>query len=160
MVNVLFVCLGNICRSPLAEGVFQTLIDQEGLGGQINAESCGTGNYHIGEKPHPLSRRVAQSNGIELRSRARQFVPSDFEDFDYILAMDASNKRNLGTFNGFELAKEKVFLIREFDDALSGKDLRDTYGGDFGDFEECYRLLKECCNNLLTFVKKEHPELS
>lgn len=153
MINILFVCLGNICRSPLAEGVFQHLVEQEGLSGQISCDSCGTSSYHIGEKAHPMSRRVAQENGIELTSRARQFVFSDFKDFDYVIAMDASNKRNLKTFNGFSAASDKVFLMREFDDSKSGKDVMDPYGGDMGDYEYCYQILRESCSNFLEHVK-------
>ncbi|MGB0524146.1 MAG: low molecular weight protein-tyrosine-phosphatase [Flammeovirgaceae bacterium] len=155
MINVLFVCLGNICRSPLAEGVFQHLVEQAGLGGQIHCESCGTSSYHIGERAHPMSRRVAQENGIELTSRARQFLPRDFEDFDYVVAMDASNVRNLKSFSGYADAKEKVFLMRKFDDAQSSKDVMDPYGGDIGDYEYCYEILSESCANFLAYIKEK-----
>lgn len=159
MLNVLFVCLGNICRSPLAEGVFDDLIQKEGLGEQVSCDSCGTSSYHIGEQAHPMSRRVAHENSIELTSRARQFEPNDFQEFDYIITMDASNKRNLRTFQGYNDASGKIFLMREFDHALSGKDVADPYGGEIRDYEYCYKILKESCGNFIKYMKKQHPQL-
>ena len=156
MINVLFVCLGNICRSPLAEGIFQHFVDEADLAGQISCDSCGTSSYHIGESAHPMSRRVAQSNGIELTSRARQFKSHDFEDFDYIIAMDYSNIKNLASFDGYKNGESKVFKMRKFDNAQTARDVMDTYGGDFSDFEHCFEVLKECCGNLLTHIQKQH----
>ena len=95
MIRVLFVCLGNICRSPLAEGIFQHLVEEKSLQDKINIDSCGTSGYHAGEKAHHLSRKVAQSHGIELRSRSRQLKSTDFQEFDYMIAMDTSNIQNI-----------------------------------------------------------------
>jgi len=159
MIRIVFVCLGNICRSPLAEGICTALLEQQGLSHQVSCDSAGTGNYHVGEEAHFLSRRVASEHGITLTSRSRQFESSDFQEFDYIIVMDASNKRNLRAFDGYHEADQKVFLMREFDHVLSGKDVRDTYGGDYNDFQECYSILNQCCGHLIQFLKKQHSQL-
>lgn len=159
MIQVVFVCLGNICRSPLAEGILNSFLEKEGLSHQVTCDSAGTGNYHVGETAHPMSRRVAHENGIELTSRSRQFESSDFNTFDYIIVMDASNKRNLRAFDGYDQAAQKVFLMREFDHALSGKDVEDTYYGGYNGFEVCYKILNECCGNVIHYLKKQHPQL-
>ena len=156
MINVLFVCLGNICRSPLAEGVFQKLAEEEGLASEISVDSCGTSNYHIGELAHESSRKVAKINGINLTHRARQISSEDFGDFDYILAMDSSNIRNMSLLEGFDKHQDKVSLLRAFDNGQSEKAVDDPYGGDFGDFEECYRIVEESSRNLLEHIRREH----
>ncbi len=155
MINVLFVCLGNICRSPLAEGVFQKLVEDKGLSSQFSVDSCGTSAYHIGELPHHLSRKVAQLHGMELTHRARQLSSQDYKQFDYILAMDASNLRNMQQVAGFAKAKDKVSLLRAFDNQQSSKAVDDPYGGDMSDFEDCYQIVKESCENLLAKIQKE-----
>lgn len=155
MINVLFVCLGNICRSPLAEGVFQKLVEDEGLADSFQVDSCGTSAYHIGELPHQSSRKVAKKNGITLTHQARQLVSSDYQEFDYILAMDASNIRNMKLVNGFKEGEGKVSLLRTFDNQQSGSAVDDPYGGDFSDFEDCYNIVKESCQNLLAHIKQE-----
>lgn len=94
--HVLFVCLGNICRSPTAHGVFQTLVGQAGLADRIIVDSCGTGSFHVGEPPDPRTIRAALRREYDLSTlRARQFKPDDFARFDYILAMDRMNLGNL-----------------------------------------------------------------
>ncbi|MEC8424342.1 MAG: low molecular weight protein-tyrosine-phosphatase, partial [Myxococcota bacterium] len=92
-ISVCFVCLGNICRSPTAEGVFRERVDEAGLSDRIHIDSAGTGAYHAGEPADPRSRAEARRRGVELRSISRQFQPSDFQRFDYILAMDEANLR-------------------------------------------------------------------
>src|SRR5688572_8369678 len=95
MINVLFVCLGNICRSPLAEGIFKDIVKKKGLNNKISIDSAGTGNYHIGADPDHRSIKVARKYDIELDHKARQFVKRDFDDFDYIIAMDQNNYDNI-----------------------------------------------------------------
>ncbi|MFN3316607.1 MAG: low molecular weight protein-tyrosine-phosphatase, partial [Raineya sp.] len=94
-MKILFVCLGNICRSPLAEGIFRKLVEEAGLREQIEVDSAGTSAYHIGELPDYRTRQVAEKNGIMLTHKARQFKKSDFDEFDYILAADKNNLAHL-----------------------------------------------------------------
>ena len=98
--RVLFVCLGNICRSPLAEGIFQHAVDEAGLSGSYGVDSAGTSAYHRGEPADERSAAVAERHGVELTSRARAVVASDYTDFDVILAMDDENERAMRTMTG------------------------------------------------------------
>ncbi|MDX1629630.1 MAG: low molecular weight protein-tyrosine-phosphatase, partial [Fulvivirga sp.] len=95
MIKVLFVCLGNICRSPLAEGIFKKRIKEHGLVGQVEVDSCGTSQYHIGEPPDERTVANAASNAIKLDHEARQFLKKDFRQFDYIIPMDDANLQNI-----------------------------------------------------------------
>ncbi|WP_249863126.1 low molecular weight protein-tyrosine-phosphatase, partial [Paenibacillus konkukensis] len=101
MIRVLFVCLGNICRSPMAEAVFRSKVKEAGLEDRIAADSAGTGSWHVGQPPHEGTRRILQRNGIDYAGiRARQTTAADFESFDYIIAMDSSNIDNLRVLPG------------------------------------------------------------
>jgi len=159
MVKVLFVCLGNICRSPLAEGVFIDLVDQNQLTEQIQVDSAGTGGWHVGDKPDPRSQKVANNNGIELTSKARKLQLTDFNEFDYIIGMDRANIRNINDLANAlpKPYKAKVRMMREFEQKTGRvRDVEDPYyGGDKG-FEEAFRILKHCNQNFLNFLKKEH----
>ena len=96
MVNVLFVCLGNICRSPTAEGVFRALIEREGLAGKVGVDSAGTGAWHIGNPPDRRAQAAARGRGVDISAqRARQVELADFDAFDYVIAMDRSNHADL-----------------------------------------------------------------
>ena len=114
MVNVLFVCMGNICRSPTAEGVFRHLVQQEGHSGWIETDSAGTHAYHVGEQPDRRSQQTAKTRGIDLSDlRARQAISKDFQEFDYVLAMDNDNYQILQGLcpDGFD---EKLSLFLNF----------------------------------------------
>jgi protein-tyrosine phosphatase len=139
----------------LAEGIFRRLAEEAGLSAVLSADSCGTSSYHIGELPHALSREVARRHGIELTHRARQLSPSDFKRFDYLLAMDASNAKHIRQVSGAQQAAGKLSLMRRFDNEQSGSPVADPYGGDLGDFEECYQVLEESCRNLLAHIRQE-----
>ncbi len=156
MIKVLFVCLGNICRSPLAEEVFRDLVKSEGLASKISCDSCGTSRYHIGELAHHLSRDVAVRNGLELTHKARQLKSEDFSDFDYLIGMDNQNIQNMKNLRGAEKSNQKIFLMREFDNAKSKKAVSDPYGGDEADFDDCYEILHESCKNFLNQLKVNH----
>src|SRR5690348_8407096 len=95
MIRVCFVCLGNICRSPTAEAVMRDLVERAGLADQIEVDSAGTGDWHVGQPPDARSMAAARARGIEMAGRARQFTSEDWERFDYVLAMDRSNFENL-----------------------------------------------------------------
>ncbi|GAB4131034.1 MAG: low molecular weight protein-tyrosine-phosphatase [Raineya sp.] len=151
-MKVLFVCLGNICRSPLAEGIFMDLVKKADLQGFIEVDSAGTAAYHVGEFPDPRTRQVAEKNGIILTHRARQFVKSDFDEFDYILAADKSNLNHLKMLQSTP-SKAKLHLIRDWE----GKNLEvpDPYYGTMKDFEEGFQILRKALILFLEDLRKE-----
>src|SRR5690606_15152547 len=135
VISVCFVCLGNICRSPTAEGVFQALIEAEGLAGRVRVDSAGTAAYHVGERADARSRAFAKKRGYELASVARQFAAADFGVFDYVLAMDSQNLRDLEKLAKLSQHVPKhLGLLRDFDaSAGPGASVPDPYyGGDRG----------------------------
>jgi len=143
MKKILFVCLGNICRSPLAEGVFSHLADQKGL--DVQVDSAGTSAFHIGEAPDHRMRQTALKNGISLTSRSRQILPQDGQEFDYIFAMDQSNYRDILRILGPSVTAQ-VALFRDFDPAIEGKaDVPDPYYGGLQGFEEVYQIVYRTC---------------
>lgn len=149
--HILFVCLGNICRSPLAEGVFNHLAAQAGRAREFEVDSCGTANYHVGERPDPRTLAVARNHGIALNRRARQFERSDFDTFDLIVAMDRSNASDLLSFSDLKPEhRNKIRLLREFDPQADGSlDVPDPwYGGPDG-FEAVYQMLQRSAKRLL-----------
>ena len=150
--SVLFVCLGNICRSPLAHGIFQHLVEQQGLADKFHIDSCGTGAWHIGNPPDPRSIQTAAIYGIDITyQRARQFDPStDIERFDHIIPMDKSNHRDLLDLG---VPTSKLALMRSFDPTLTNpQDVPDPYyGGDDG-FDKVYHMLTRACEGLLDHI--------
>jgi len=156
MIRVLFVCLGNICRSPLAEGIFKELVKQRKLNHFIATDSAGTANYHIGDTPHHISCQVAQNHGITLDHRGQQLKKRHFDEFDYILVMDDMNLRDTLQLAGSSTHKAKIFKMRNFDNAQSGKDVEDPYGYKLPVFEECYQILYESCQNFLDNLIQQH----
>ena len=157
MVKVLFVCLGNICRSPLAEGIFKYKVKQEGLVDKVHVESAGTSGWHIGERPDPRSIEIAEQKGIYLDSYGRKAVNTDFKDFDYIIAMDGNNFSDLKRLPASsENGAAKLKLMRDFDEIGKGQDVPDPYyGGDDG-FSYVFDLLDRSCQNLLEKIKEDH----
>ena len=156
MVQIVFVCLGNICRSPLAEGIMKKLVEERGLDSQIKVDSAGTSRYHIGEIPHQYSRKTAENNGFSLDHRGRQFKIEDFEKFDYIIAMDQDNFENMEEMTKNKDFHQKLYLMREFDDAKSCNAVEDPYGEDLDTFQECYNILEESCENFLDVLEEKH----
>ncbi|MFP3948085.1 MAG: low molecular weight protein-tyrosine-phosphatase [Gemmatimonadota bacterium] len=154
-VSVLFVCLGNICRSPLAEGVFLSLLEEEGIEHRFEVDSAGTGAYHVGESPDPRSVDVARRNGITLRGHARQVEAADFEIFDYVLAMDRSNLRALEGLRP-ENPRAGLHLLRDFDPESDGDpDVPDPYYGGPGGFERVFEMIDRSCRGLLGVIRGE-----
>ncbi len=155
-MRLLFVCLGNICRSPTAEGVMRSLLDREGLEGQIEVDSAGTGAWHLDSSPDDRARRAAAERGIDLVGRARQVRPEDFENFDLVLAMDRENERLLLELARDEQERAKVRLLREFDPAsVEAGDLEvpDPYYASAGGFEEVLDLVEAACEGLLGEIR-------
>jgi protein-tyrosine phosphatase len=157
LVSVCFVCLGNICRSPTAEGVMKTLLRRAGLQGKVAVESAGTADYHVGELPDPRARAAANARGVSLDSRAQQFERADFERFDYVLAMDAENLKNLSALAPNEAARQRLGLLRAFDpESPEAAAVPDPYHGGADGFEEVLDLCEAACAGLLEHLRREH----
>ncbi|PIQ49309.1 MAG: protein tyrosine phosphatase [Cytophagales bacterium CG12_big_fil_rev_8_21_14_0_65_40_12] len=154
-VKVLFVCLGNICRSPLAEGIFTQKVIEMGLSDHFEIDSCGTSNYHIGEQPDPRTIKNALKNGVELNHQGRQFTYADFLEFDYILPMDQSNKRDIERLRpGHERAE--ALMMRYFDPLDKNANVPDPYYDEEKGFQEVFEILYRSCASLLDFLVKKH----
>lgn len=156
MVRVLFVCLGNICRSPLAEGVFRFLVDQVGLGDRIEVDSAGTGGWHVGEPPDPRSVETARRHGLDIsHQRARRLTRADLDRFDYVVAMDGSN---LSAIRALARGDHRARVLRLLDACpdLGVRDVPDPYYGDGDGFERVWRLVYRGCEALLARIRREH----
>jgi protein-tyrosine phosphatase len=156
MVKVLFVCLGNICRSPLAEAVFKhhcSLLKKEH---DFLAESCGTANYHIDDPPDPRTIRNAQKNGVSIQHVGRQFSIHDLKVFDLILAMDQQNYENILRLDVKNMYSHKIKLMREFDPEGAGN-VPDPYYGSEKDFQEVFDILNRSTRNLIDQLSATPP---
>jgi protein-tyrosine phosphatase len=157
MIKVLFVCLGNICRSPLAEAIFNDIIIKNNLQEKIICDSCGTAAYHVGDMPDRRTIKVANLHGIKIDHRGRQLSKNDFTEFDYIIAMDKYNYQDIKNLEEkVNNSKSKVFLMREFDTDNYKADVPDPYYGDDKDFKEVFDILNISCNNFFEFIKREN----
>jgi protein-tyrosine phosphatase len=155
-VRILFVCMGNICRSPTAEGVMRALLREEGLETTVELDSAGTGGWHAGEPPDARATEAARRRGVVLEGAARQVTPADFDDFDLLVAMDRENLRELLAIAPSEEGAEKVRLLREFDpaSAVAGAlDVPDPYYGGERGFERVLELVTAACRGLLADVR-------
>ena len=155
-INVLFVCLGNICRSPTADGVFQKLVNDAGLNEKIKVDSAGTAGWHQGRAPDVRTVAAAKTRGYDLSVlRGRQVLKNDFSAFDYILAMDSENLHNL------EVLKPDDFtgylgLFLAFGEQKKYAEVPDPYHGDHKDFELVLDLVEDASLGLLQFIRKKH----
>ncbi|NDJ79182.1 MAG: low molecular weight phosphotyrosine protein phosphatase [Chloroflexi bacterium] len=152
-VRVLFVCLGNICRSPMAEGVFQHVVQEAGLSDQITVDSAGTGSWHVGEQPHRGTRGVLRKHGIQYEHRARQITRQDFASFDYILTMDNSNLTNVKRMMP-DNSDAEVRPFLDYAEDAGTKEVPDPYYD--GRFEEVYDLVSQAAEGLLAHIRDEH----
>lgn len=162
MIRVLFVCLGNICRSPMAEAVLRSKVKEAGLEGRIEIDSAGTGDWHIGKTPHEGTRKLLDEKRISWEGiTARQVSMEDLKKFDYIVAMDNSNLTNLQTMaEGLVLsdkrigddAKPKLYRLLDFVPEERLDNVPDPYYT--GNFEEVYRLVEAGCDALLVHIKQ------
>ena len=158
-ISVLMVCLGNICRSPMAEGVFRHLAAENGLEDRIRVDSAGTGSWHVGESPDIRSTRAAARHGVTLKGSARQVQAEDFRKFDYIVAMDGSNLENLEEIRGMVDGQASLYLLREFDpEGGPGAEVPDPYYGGPGGFEDVYQMVERSCRGLLDHILAEQGE--
>jgi protein-tyrosine phosphatase len=153
-IKVLFVCLGNICRSPLAEAIFKDKIKKRGLDHLFMVDSCGTANYHVGDSPDARTIANAKKNGVAIDHCGRQFTAKDLEDFDFILAMDKSNYQNILRLLKDQSHSAKVMMMREFDSVDKGSEVPDPYYGGEKHFQEVFEILDRCTENFLKHLEK------
>ncbi len=154
MINVLFVCMGNICRSPSGEAVMNKFIKRAGLENEIECDSAGTIAYHEGEQADARMKRHALNRGFRITSIARRFRNVDFENFDFIIAMDGDNYKDLHSFDQEKKYSNKIYLMTDF--AKNGKysEVPDPYYGGPEGFENVLDILEESCEGLLEEIKK------
>jgi len=154
MIKVLFVCMGNICRSPTAHGVFENMIKAEDMVGDVEVDSAGTHAYHVGEMPDTRSSQCATERGVDLSYiRARRVEVSDFDYFDYILAMDADNLSILKSMSPTQ-HKEKVSLFLDFASDRTESEVPDPYYGGERGFDHVFDLVESASKGLLEDIKK------
>lgn len=150
MKKVLFVCLGNICRSPLGEAIFNHKVG----GLQMKADSAGTAAYHVGENPDYRSIAVAEQHGVPISHKARKFVAEDFERFDYVLAMDKNNYEDMKALASGPT--DNLFLLREFDPEANGNlDVPDPYYGGPEGFEKVFQMVSRSVDELIRFIESD-----
>lgn len=156
MVKVLFVCLGNICRSPTAEGVFRALLRREGLGDRIGVDSAGTHAYHVGEPPDTRAQAAARRRGVDISGlKGRKATAADFEKFDYVLAMDRSNHANLSAIcpRGRE---DRLHLFLGFAPDLGVDEVPDPYYGGEDGFDTVLDMIEAAAEGLLDDIRRRH----
>ncbi|MDF0552285.1 low molecular weight protein-tyrosine-phosphatase [Kamptonema sp. UHCC 0994] len=153
--RLLFVCLGNICRSPSAENIMNHLIQQANLADRIICDSAGTAGYHVGNPPDRRMAIAASKRGIELRGSARKFQRSDFDNFDLILAMDKENYQDILSLDPAGKYRDKVRLMCEFCQQYDLKEVPDPYYGGPEGFDRVIDLLVDACEGLLQYITKE-----
>ncbi|MFY0627980.1 MAG: low molecular weight phosphotyrosine protein phosphatase [Reichenbachiella sp.] len=150
MKKVLFVCLGNICRSPLAEAIF----NHKTRNLEMHSDSAGTAAYHIGSSPDDRSIKVAKEHGIPINHKARQFQSTDFQEFDYVIAMDQNNYQDM-----FDIATHEVdnlFLLRDFDKLSDGqKNVPDPYYGGYEGFKNIYEIIDRSIDRLIVKIDND-----
>lgn len=152
--SVLFVCLGNICRSPLAEGVLRHRARQRGLDGRLRIDSAGTGAWHVGESPDRRSAEVARRNGVDLEGRARQVDEDDFHAFDLLVAMDRSNLRALEGMKDRSGGTATLHLLRDFDPDPGDREVPDPYYGGPRGFDNVYEMVDRSVEALLDHLEE------
>jgi protein-tyrosine phosphatase len=154
----MFFCLGNICRSPLAEGLFRHKLDQRDLTDRFHVASSGTSSYHIGESPDPGSQAVAREKlGLDISGqRSQQLESDDFHRYDYLVAMDHSNRRNALRLDAAD--DDKIYLLRDFEPMQTDRDqgVPDPYGGGGDQFELVFDIVDRCLDEFLVFLDRRH----
>ena len=160
MISICFVCLGNICRSPTAEGVMKHLLSKNGLDSEFHIESAGTISTHVGELADPRTRAAAKRRGISLTSRAQHFTPAHFDRFDHIVVMDASNFKNVQLMARTDSDREKITMFRSFDSASpKGAEVPDPYYGGEEGFEHVLDIAFAGCEGILRALTSRNRPL-
>lgn len=156
MIRILFVCLGNICRSPSAEGVCRALIEREGLGDRVQVESAGTHSYHTGKPPDRRAQRAAAGRGLDLSPlRARRATREDFQRFDYVIAMDRENAADLKRICP-PGAEDRLARLMDFAPERGERDVPDPYYGGAEGFETMLDLIEAGVRGLLDHLRRHH----
>lgn len=150
-VKVVFVCMGNICRSPMAEAVFRHLVDQAGLSDRIMVDSCGTGGWHVGEPPHRGTQQVLAQHGIQYAHQARQLCAADLHDADYLIAMDSENLRGIRRIGH---TNAELGLLLDYARGEETVEVPDPYNT--GRFDEVYNLVLKGSRGLLAHIRQKH----
>lgn len=153
--KILFVCLGNVCRSPAAEGIMKKLVEEEGLANNIEIDSAGTAGYHRGELPDPRMRQHGARRGYNLNSRSRKFQQNDFDDFDLIVAMDDNNYHDILTMSPSLESETKVHRMVEYSTKYNYDHIPDPYYSGADGFELVLDLLEDSCTTLLANIKNK-----
>ena len=152
-MRILFVCLGNICRSPTAEGVMRHKLRAAGLGDDVDVESAGTGGWHVGHPPDERATAVALARGIELTGSAQRFEPEHFGEFDLIVAMDRQNLADMRALAPPGETAAKLRMLRDYDPEAAGElDVPDPYYGGERGFEQVLDIVDRCCDGLLAEI--------
>lgn len=156
MIKVLFVCTGNICRSPTADGVFRKMVRNKGLDDQISVDSCGLSAYHVGELPDPRSREMAETRGIDLTDiRSRKITPGDYHQFDYILAMDDGHLRDMRR-QAPSTRQNRIELFLDYHPTMAGQSVPDPYYGGANGFVHVFDMIEEASARLLDHICQKH----
>jgi protein-tyrosine phosphatase len=156
-VSVCFVCLGNICRSPMAEGIMTKLVSEAGLRGRVRVDSVGTGAWHKGERADKRARDLATNRGYELLSVCRQITATDFVNHDLLIGMDQQNLKDLMDLAPDPKGKLKVKLLRDFDPrSPKGSEVPDPYYGGVEDFRKAFDMIEAACRGLLEHLRAQH----
>jgi len=159
MYKVLFVCTGNICRSPTAEGVFRQIVEHAGLGDVISVDSAGIGSWHVGDPPDARAVETALNNGVDITSlRARKVVRDDFKDFDLIIALDSTHLRALEEMRpGFSPDHDRAVLdlMMRFAPQYGTEDVPDPYYGGKDGFQNVFDMIKSACEGLLNHIREQ-----
>lgn len=155
--TVLFICLGNICRSPAAEGIMKSLVEKEGMSDDFFIDSAAIGSWHIGQLPDSRMRKCGAEHGYRFDSHARQFQKSDFQHFDLIVVMDNENYRAITSMASSQADKDKVVRIADYlTHHREYTTVPDPYYGNYSDFELVIELLEDACQGLLDSIKEQN----
>lgn len=152
-VRVLFVCLGNICRSPLGAAILRKKIAEQGMESWVEVDSCGTSNYHIGDNADPRTIANAKKHGVSVDHCARQLTSADIDGFDFIFAMDKNNYQNILRLTNGHNVRDKIKMIRDFDPVSNGSEVPDPYHGGEKEFQEVFDILDRSTSTFVEYMK-------
>tara|TARA_B100000674_G_scaffold404988_1_gene351597 strand:- start:3270 stop:3746 length:477 start_codon:yes stop_codon:yes gene_type:complete len=156
VIKVLFVCTGNICRSPTADGVFRKLVRDAGLEDHISVDSCGLSAYHVGELPDPRSREMAKSRGIDLTDiRSRKIRRDDYYEFDYVLAMDDGHFHDMRR-QAPASHHDRIEMFLDYHPTMAGQSVPDPYYGGANGFVHVFDMIEEASSSLLSHIREKH----